>query len=612
MQVGICLQETSMRILLIQPDSNKTAIGFKRLARPEPLALETVAGTVPQHEVRILDMRSDSNLVETLQEFQPDLVGTTGFTAEVPHAREVCRTAKQTLPGVRVVVGGHHASMSPVEFDTHDVDYVVIGEAEESFPRLLEAIEGGAHPSNVPGIAYRENGKLIHTPPSVPLKDLDKIPMPRRDLVESYRPGYFFRFWDNVYTIETTRGCPYKCKFCSVWRFFGGKVRFKSPERVVAEVESLPADCDYFCVVDDNFLASMPRTRKIVQLMEERSIHKKFWIQGRADAMVRDPKGMEMLAKAGLSTVLMGLEAYREEELDQFNKGKDASVATNDRAIDIMHDNGIDIWGAFLIDPEWEERDFEGLIEYVKKKRIQFLQFTILTPLPGTQLYEDKKHLIKAGWEKFDFFHSVLPTKLPPERFYEQMANLYRETVMSFSQLREMIRQGRIPRKGLQRAKDMLAQVSDPSSYLDSTQMDLGARIWAHLSEAQAALERLQAEMGTVQVELGARLQLQLEDVQEQLGQLQSEVWALQGELGSQWQSRLGAAQRQVEGMQQELGQRLRSPLEGLQADVREALHLRVEGLQAELQGLRVEIGGRIQQRLDVLQPRQSNRPIIL
>ena len=600
-----------MRILLIQPDSNKTAIGFKRLARPEPLALETVAGTVPQHEVRILDMRADPDLVGALTEFQPDLVGTTGFTAEVPHAQEICRTAKATLPGVRVVVGGHHASMSMAEFDTPDVDYVVIGEAEHSFPHLVETIETGEHPSNVPGIAYRENDQLVHTPPSVPLKDLDQVPWPRRDLVETYRPGYFFRFWDNVYTIETTRGCPYKCKFCSVWRFFGGKVRFKSPERVVAEVEALPSDCDYFCIVDDNFLASMPRTHKIVDLMEERNIHKKFWIQGRADAMVRDPGGMEKLAKAGLSTVLMGLEAYREEELDQFNKGKDASIAVNDRAIEIMHANGIDIWGAFLIDPDWEERDFEGLIEYVKKKRIQFLQFTILTPLPGTQLYEDKKHLIKAGWEKFDFFHSVLPTKLPPERFYEQMANLYKETVMSFSQLKEMIRQGRIPRKGLQRAKDMLAQVSDPSSYLDSTQMDLGTRIWAHLSEAQAALERLQADMGTVQLELGTRLQLQLEEVQNQLVLLQSEVWVLQAELGNQWQSRLRIAQWQVEAIQEEVGQRLRSPLEGLQSDVRDALHLRVEGLQVELQGLRVEIAGRIQHRFDILQPRHSNRLVI-
>ena len=132
--------------------------------------------------------------------------------------------------------------------------------------------------------------------------------------------------------------------------------------------------------------------------------------------MVRDPGGMELLARAGLSTVLMGLEAYREEELGQFNKGKDASVAVNDRALKIMHDNGIDIWGCFLIDPQWEERDFEGLIEYVRRNRIQFLQFTILTPLPGTQFYEETKHLIKAGWEKFDFFHSVLPTGLPPER----------------------------------------------------------------------------------------------------------------------------------------------------------------------------------------------------
>ena len=227
-----------MRILLVQPDSNRTCIGFKRLARPEPLALETVAGTVPDHEVRILDMRCDSDLVGALERFQPQLVGTTGFTAEVPHAQEICRTARAVLGDARVVVGGHHASMSPAEFDSPDVDFVALGEAELSFPLLVDAIERGKPLSAVPGIGYRENGKLAFTPPTTPLKDLDDVPCPSRSLVEQYRSDYFFRFWDNIYSIETTRGCPYNCNFCSVWRFFGGKVRFKSPERVVAEIES--------------------------------------------------------------------------------------------------------------------------------------------------------------------------------------------------------------------------------------------------------------------------------------------------------------------------------------------------------------------------------------
>ena len=600
-----------MRILLVQPDSNKTCIGFKRLARPEPLALETVAGTVPDHDVRILDMRADPDLCGVLKDFRPDLIGTTGYTAEVPHAQEISRTARQLSPEARIVVGGHHVSMSPAEFDGPDVDYVVFGEADETFPELVRAMEAGRHPSTVRGIGFRENGRLNLTPPRPPLKDLDQVPWPRRDLVAAYRDGYFFRFWDNVYSIETPRGSPYRCTFCSVWRFFGGKVRFKSPERVVAEVEALPADCDYFCIVDDNFLASMPRTRKIVQLMEERNIRKKFWIQGRADAMVKDPEGVAMLARAGLSTVLIGLEAYRDEELGHFNKGKDASLAVNDQAIEIMHQNGIDIWGCFLIDPQWEERDFEGLIEYVKRRRIQFLQFTILTPLPGTQFYEETKHLIRSSWDKFDFFHSVLPTKLPPERFYEQMANLYRETVMSFSQLKEMIRQGRIPRRGLQRAKDMLAQVTDPRSYLDSLQSDARERIQSRLLELQSSLERVQADIGNVQVELGARLQLQLEEVGSQLEWLQRDLSALQAELWSRWEARVKGLQLQLDAMQQEMAQRLRSPLEGLQQDARDRFRARIEGVRAELRGLHLEVASRIQQRIDSLQTRRGDQPIV-
>ncbi|HEX2924527.1 MAG TPA: radical SAM protein [Chloroflexota bacterium] len=586
-----------MRILLVQPDSNKTCIGFKRLARPEPLALETVAGTVPDHEVRIFDMRVDPNLERVLGEFQPDMVGTTGFTAEVPHAQEVCATVRSTLPDAKVVVGGHHVTMSPAEFDRSDVDIIVAGEGEQTFPQLVQTIEDGGDLSKIPGIGYKRGDHIQFNPARIPLHDLDQVPWPRRDLVSHYRSDYFFRFWDNVYSIETTRGCPFRCNFCSVWAFFGGKVRFKSPERVVAEIEALPSDCEYFCIVDDNFLASMPRTRRIVQMMNERGIEKKFWIQGRADAMVKDPEGVAMAAKAGLSTVLMGLEAYREDELGQFNKGKDASVAVNDRAIEIMHDNGVDIWGCFLIHPDWEERDFEGLIEYVKRKKIEFLQFTILTPLPGTKLYEETKDRIWAGWEKFDFFHSVVPTKLPPERFYEQMATLYRETVMSFSTMKEMIRQGRIPRQGLQRARDMLAQVTDPTSYLDGVQIDLKEQIQTRLADAQATLERLRVEVGSVQVELGARLQLRLEDVQGQLEGLQNDARAAQSELSNRLQQELRGIQSQVEALQVELGQRLRSPLEGLQSEVREALGSRVDGLMAEVQTIQTEMAGLMQRR---------------
>jgi len=355
----------------------------------------------------------------------------------------------------------------------------------------------------------------------------------------------------------------------------------------------------------------MPRTRRIVQMMQERNIKKKFWIQGRADAMVKDPDGVAMAARSGLSTVLIGLEAYREDDLGHFNKGKDASVAVNDQAIDIMHDNGVDIWGCFLINPDWEERDFQGLIEYVKRKRIQFLQFTILTPLPGTQLYEESKDRIRAGWEKFDFLHSVVPTKLPPERFYEQMANLYQETVMSFSQMKEMIRQGRIPRQGLQRVRDMLAQVTDPACYLDGIQIDLMERIQTGLADAQSALERLQLEVGSVQVELGARLQLGLEEVQGQLEGLQNDARALQTEMSNRLQLELKGVQAQVEAMQVELGQRLRSPLEGLQFEVREALRARVEELRGDIHLMQTEMASRVLQRLDALQPKPGSKLLL-
>jgi radical SAM superfamily enzyme YgiQ (UPF0313 family) len=467
------------RVLLIQPEPSERLIGFTNLARVEPLALEMVAAAIDDIvDVKILDLRGDQDVVGWLTSYQPDLVGITGYTADVPRMKQLFQMVKDYSQDIVTVAGGHHASVSPQFFFLPTVDYIVVGEGELTFREMIEELNGERRMAQVAGIYYKEGGEFRWTGDRRLIRNIDELPDPRRDLVDQWRDKvYFFRYWLSPYVVETSRGCPYRCNFCSVWTFYDGRYRIKSPERVVEEIEKIPSR--YVCFVDDNFTHNLRRAEKIAELLLERGIKKRYWAQVRSDSIVHRPDVFQKWAQAGMDTVLVGFESIDQKYLDQINKSN--TVENNDQAIEILHDAGIRIWGTFLIMPDWDERDFAALTEYVNRNRIEFPQFTILTPLPGTDYWEEMKDkVITTNWEEYDYLHSVLPfTKLSPEAFYKQVADLYRNTGMTFSQIKEAIRSGEIPKEALPRLRQiggMLAQLADVRSYLKGTIFDPGQK----------------------------------------------------------------------------------------------------------------------------------------
>jgi radical SAM superfamily enzyme YgiQ (UPF0313 family) len=452
-----------MRVLLIQPPESQGVIGFNKFGCPEPLALEILAASLEGHDARILDMRIEPHLEGAMRDFNPAVVGVTGYTPNVPQMLGVCQEVKQLDVRVTTVVGGYHATLCPEDFDLPQVDVIVVGEGEETLPELVAALEQGSDLDEIAGLAYRREGQWVITPPRQLLADLDESPLPARQLTDAYRENYFFQFWSSPTPVETARGCPHNCRFCSVWVFHQRRCRFKSPERVVDELKRVTSNTAYF--VDDNFLQSLRRAEKICHLTKEAGLKLRYWMQARSDSIVRRPDVIERWAEIGLSTVLVGFEKFRKDELDDLRKR--SSVETNEEAARILRANGVDIWGAFIVDPSWEKPDFDALIEYVRRLKVSFPQFSVLTPLPGTEFFRDKLgELTTRNYELFDFLHSVLPTKLPARQFYGEMARLYSSTTMSFSDLKERIRSGRIRVSGLRRIKNLLAEVSNPEAYL--------------------------------------------------------------------------------------------------------------------------------------------------
>ncbi|MBC7250847.1 MAG: cobalamin B12-binding domain-containing protein [Anaerolineae bacterium] len=453
-----------MKVLLVQPGESKSLVGFRKLARPEPLALEILAAVLlDEHEVRIADLRVDPDLKRALRDFQPDVVGVTGYTVDVPNMLHICQQVKEEAPEITTVVGGYHATLCPQDFNCHWVDVIVVGEGEETLAELVRALEKGEDLHKVPGLILREDGAQVATGTRPLLTDLDSSPPPARELTAAYRDQYHFQFWPSHAAMETARGCPYRCKFCSVWVFHRKRCRFKSPERVLEELRTLVGDI--ICFVDDNFFQRLPRAERIADMIRSEGLKFKYWIQARSDSIVRRPDLVEKWASIGLSTVLVGFEKYREEELDDLDKR--SSVRTNEEAARILRANGVDIWGAFIVDPQWDRPDFDALIEYVRRLKISFPQFTVLTPLPGTEFFREKlQELTTRNYELFDFLHSVLPTRLPLQEFYENMARLYASTTMSLSDLKERIRTGRLQVASLRRVKDLLSELTNPESYL--------------------------------------------------------------------------------------------------------------------------------------------------
>jgi radical SAM superfamily enzyme YgiQ (UPF0313 family) len=482
-------EHPGVRILLVQPPPPPDYIGFRRTALPEPLAMESIGAIVRKHhDVRILDMRFEDALPTTLSEFRPDVVGVTCLTTEVYSAQAVLKEVKALRPETFTVAGGLHASLLPQDFQLPYVDAIVIGEGEVTFRQLVEVLEKapqgrpGEALAAIDGLAWRsghghakapapgragggratpDNGEWVFNKARTLVPSLDELPMPARDLAAKWAHEYFFLF-DKPHTlISTSRGCPFRCNFCSVWKFYHKKCRYQSAEHVVAEVETITTRTISF--VDDNFLANVPRAFKIAELIRERGIRKEFGMQARTDTISRHPDLLKTWREVGLETVLIGFEAASQEKLDAVAKG--ATVEQNERAMEILNGLGVLMWGAFIADPQFTRDDFRQLKRYREEKGILYPQFTILTPLPGTDLYQERyQELVTHDYRLFDALHAVLPTRLPREEFYKEFAGLYRPDNPGL--LYDWISQGRITMDRARKAREILMELGNYQNFL--------------------------------------------------------------------------------------------------------------------------------------------------
>ncbi len=417
-----------MRILLVQPAPFEPGrLGLENVIwMSEPVALAQLAAMVPEHEVRIIDMRleEDLELNKVLLEFQPQLVGTTSMTTDCYQAKAVLEAAKGTLGrGCFTIVGGHHPTLSPADFEDDCVDAIALGEGEETFEELIAHLAAGGsfnelHAIN--GLRFREDsGQWFTTAKRTQNRDLDSFPPPARHLIRRRPSDYFFMTAGPMASISTSRGCSFDCNFCAIWEFYERKTRFLSAKAICDRLEEIEEKVVFF--LDDNFLTNRKRLGELCDEIERRGIKKYYCTQGRTDFIADNPEMMKRLRDAGLIMVLSGYESNEENGLDFLLKRN--TVDKNRRAAKVMQDLGIISTGIFMVRQDFEEEDFDRLYAHINELGVAIPLISILTPLPGTQLFRERyEELLTTDARFFDLLHSVLPTKLPRERFYAKFA----------------------------------------------------------------------------------------------------------------------------------------------------------------------------------------------
>lgn len=427
-----------MNILLIQPASPAPLMDQVYLF--EPLALEYLGAGVRQdgHRVRLLDARLDPDLERCLREFQPDVVGITAFTSHLNIGKDLATRIRRFNRHALLVIGGHHATVSPEDFNDSAFDLVVIGEGVVAFREILVEAARSRDFRKIRGLGIPHPGGM-HFTTERPYTPLDELPIPDRNLTAPYRSNYFSEWFKPLASIRTSLGCTARCTFCALWGITGGRYLRRDPAAVVEELKGIAEENVFFC--DDESMCDTRRMGELADLICVAGIRKRYFLYARVDTIVRHPELFAKWAAIGLSQVFVGMEDFSNERLAAMKKG----VTTDQQAeaVRILRKLGIMMYASFMIDPDYTREDFQALTAYIRKLKLTYATFTVMTPLPGTELHATRRQdLLSDRPELYDMLHTLLPTRLPLREFYEELAKLYAGAVPVYRSLPTLLRYG--------------------------------------------------------------------------------------------------------------------------------------------------------------------------
>ncbi|MCX7788020.1 MAG: B12-binding domain-containing radical SAM protein [Spirochaetes bacterium] len=387
------------RLVLINPVGRRSGYMLSRFSLFPPLSLAYVAAVTPDSwEVNIVDENFGQSTLE-----EADLVGITAFTSNIGRAYQLA--AQYREKGIPVVLGGIHASMLSKEA-LQFANAVVKGEVEGIWGKVLQDFE------------KKQLGGIYQGP----VLDLSTFNvLPRRDLLH---PGYL---WNSI---QTSRGCPFDCSFCSVSRYMGKAYRQRTASSVLQELSIIPGQ--YLFFLDDNLIGYSTESRKraiqIFRGMIDSGIQKIWWMQASIN-VAEDPEVLRLASQAGCAYVFIGFETTDVDALKGMHKGVNLKTGVDNYRTIVrrLHEEGIGVLGAFILGNDHETPQYyEDLARFILSSGIDMVQISILTPLPGTALMDQLQaegrllyNDFPFDWEKFRFSYLThRPTGIDPETVY--------------------------------------------------------------------------------------------------------------------------------------------------------------------------------------------------
>lgn len=417
-------------ITLINPNASVELVKKLEISTP-PLGLGYLASVLREagFKVRIIDdLVENLSLGDLLKKVKDSLiVGITSTTPTFKSALSYAKKIKEALPDIFVVLGGVHVTFQPEKaMENEFVDAVCIGEGERTIVELAERVEAGKSLEGVKGIYYREEGRIRKNEPREFIEDLDSLPFPAFDLMPLEKYSLLGRKL-REFPMITSRGCPFACRYCSSSLFLGRKFRARSAGNVVDEIEWLVEkwEAKHVAFGDDTFTLKKKRVEEICREIRDRGLEITWSCSSRIDTI--DAELLKTMKSAGCTAIYYGIESASRKVLEYYRKR-----ISLEKAFEVIRTTkklGISAICSFIIGAPIETRkEMEDTLKFAIRLDPDYAQFSILTPYPGTEIYEEAKRngiLLTEDYEKYTAGKPVLKTQVSENELSKFLRKCY-------------------------------------------------------------------------------------------------------------------------------------------------------------------------------------------
>jgi anaerobic magnesium-protoporphyrin IX monomethyl ester cyclase len=440
------------KVLFVEPPKDIWFVMGEYL--PPPYGIIQLAAyleaKVEDVQVEVLDCNAEkvdwTQMEQRITSFNPDIVCSSSLaTCNTYAVAKTLETAKRVAPSILTVTGGQHFTATAKEsLETYpEIDMIVRGEGEQTLTELVKHLIAKKSILEIQGLSFRKSGQIIHNSPRPLIENLDDLPFPGYHLVKDLMSKYHFSAMaaDNspYALVEGSRGCSHECTFCSQWKHWQACWRVKSSERIADEIKycNETFGSKFIWLTDDNFGAGN-RPKEIAEAILKRELSRDvaWFVQARCDDIIRNKEILPKLKESGLSWVLLGVENSNPSTLDAFKKGITPQDAKT--AVKLLKNNGIFAHAMMIIGQRKDTLEsIWRLREFANELDPDFIMFGILTPFPGTEIYEEANRngwIMDKNWTHYDMIHAIMPTEtLSVNEVQEQLYGCYRDFYGSWS-----------------------------------------------------------------------------------------------------------------------------------------------------------------------------------